>query len=56
MWLVSYIVLDVIPFDRLIDERRIWLGASVWMAYKLIGGVPSFVVVFSSWIIHGLWK
>ena len=23
MWLVSYIVLDVIPFDRLIDERRI---------------------------------
>ena len=23
MWLVSYIVLDVIPFDRLIDGRRI---------------------------------
>ena len=51
MWLVSYIVLDVIPFDRLIDERRIWLGASVWMAYKLIGGVPSFVVDFR----HGLY-
>ena len=27
------------------------LGASVWMAYKLIGGVPSFVVDFR----HGLY-
>ena len=31
------------------------LGASVWMAYKLIGGVPSFVVDFAwsyTWIME----
>ena len=45
MSLRTYIVLVVIPLDRLVDERRIcW--KLVWMSYKLIGGVPSFVVDF----------
>ena len=42
----TYIVLVVIPLDRLADERRIcW--SLVWMSCKLIGGVPSFVVDFA---------